>query len=100
MSELPPSYGHFIYRSNISAYLSVQAEISEIGTYDDIFRDSDCQKTKTKTFRKSRTPRLPQFAQHETCHRFHVITMEKIANHLELFRTKLRFFWTEVWKLF
>ena len=27
-------------------------------------------------------------------------TMEKIANHLELFRTKLRFFWSEVWELF
>ena len=24
----------------------------------------------------------------------------KIANHLELFRTKLRFFWTEVWEFF
>ena len=27
-------------------------------------------------------------------------TMEKIANHLELIRTKLRFFGSEVWELF
>ena len=27
-------------------------------------------------------------------------TMEKIANQLEHIRTKLRFFWSEVWELF
>ena len=63
----------FITRLNFSAlftvYMLSAPLLAENGTYDDIFCDSDCQ----KTFRKSMAPRSQHFAHHETFCRFYVM---------------------------